>query len=121
MLPAGGAPIIGSVVDETETLVDHIHALLGLNPLDRAAIEDALTDGYARALALEAENRRLERRIVELAGSLTVAGDRSVSELSDLSGRRTRALGELARLRDLLSDLRGHLATAGATQPSSAA
>ena len=41
-----------------------------------ARLERTLTDGYALALALEAERWRLEQRIAELAGELG-DGDRS--------------------------------------------
>jgi hypothetical protein len=95
--------------DETGALIDRVQSLLGGSPSNRRAIEDTLTEGYARALALDAESRRLERRISELAG--LADGDR-VTELAELVGRRTRADVELAHLRDVLLALRGHLAAA---------
>jgi hypothetical protein len=104
--------------DETRAVIARVQDLLGLPATDRTLIEDALTEGYAQALALEAERRRLERRIAELAGGLTGDGDGdSVSELAELAGRRTCADGELTRLRDVLQALRRHVAAA---QPSSA-
>jgi hypothetical protein len=95
--------------DETRVLIDRLQALLGRPPASRRAIEDTLSEGYARALALDAESRRLERRISELAE--LADGDRA-TELAELVGRRKRANGELERLRDLLRALRGHLAAA---------
>jgi hypothetical protein len=106
--------------DETRVLIDRVHALLGVRAVDRAAVEDTLTEGYARALALEAERLRLERRIAELAGGLTGDDDADrVSELAELAGRRTRADGDLSRLREILRVLREHLAAAPRAQPSS--
>jgi hypothetical protein len=101
--------------DETRAVIARVQGLLGLPANDRTLIEDALTEGYAQALALEAERRRLERRIAELAGGLSGDGDRDqVSELAKLAGRRTRADGDLTRLRDMLRALREHLAAAHA-------
>jgi len=39
-------------------------------PATLARLERTLTDGYAHALSLEAEQLRLERRMTELAGEL---------------------------------------------------
>ena len=71
-------------------------------------MEDTLTEGYAHALALEAEQWRLERRLGEVAR--TVGGpDPDISgfaeELSQLSKRLTSAEGELTRLRARLGSL----------------
>lgn len=71
------------------------------------AIEDTLTAGYARALALEAERWRLERRIADLASKLAdEAGELSHTELAKLGERLSEANGDLRRLRSLLSSLR---------------
>jgi ABC-type phosphate transport system auxiliary subunit len=71
-----------------------------------SAIESTLTDGYAEALALEAERLRIERRLGEVARD---AGDVSahsvVAELAELSERLDSADGEIARLRALLRSL----------------
>ena len=74
-----------------------------------ARIEDALTAGYARAMALEADRRRLERRIAELAAKLT--GDESdlrsrSPELRRLARKLKATDADLARLRGLLGSLR---------------
>ena len=44
-------------------------------PADPDAIELTLTDGYARALALDGERLRTEERIRELAGSDAHVGE----------------------------------------------
>jgi hypothetical protein len=73
-----------------------------------ARMEDALTEGYAKALALEAERWRLERRLGEVARTAggpdpDVAG--FTEELSVLSKRLTSADGELKSLRSRLRSL----------------
>ena len=75
-----------------------------------ARMEDALTDGYAQALALEAERWRLERRLGEVAR--TGAGPEPdadatgfADEISHLATRITSADGELTHLRRLLHSL----------------
>jgi hypothetical protein len=71
------------------------------------AIEDTLTAGYAKALALEAERWRLERRIARVA--LELGGkspDDEHSELTQLGQRLSSADGDLNNLRGLLSSLR---------------
>jgi hypothetical protein len=72
-----------------------------------ARVEDTLTAGYARALALEAERWRIERRIGEVASKLRDdRSDLGTNEIADLAARLSDADGELARLRGLLSTLR---------------
>lgn len=96
---------------ELESITDRIQSLLarlerGDYP-DRAALEDTLTDGYAWALALDAECDRLERRISDRAAGLGTDGTadqaRELSTLARLLSRRRR---ELEGLRDLLALLR---------------
>ncbi len=71
------------------------------------AIEDTLTAGYARALALEAERWRLERRIARVAAELGgKSRDDEHSELTLLGQRLSVADGDLSNLRGLLSSLR---------------
>jgi hypothetical protein len=70
------------------------------------AVEHTLTAGYARALALEAERWRLERRIAEVASQLAEAGGQQHSEIANLGRRLSTADGDLARLRELLASLR---------------
>jgi hypothetical protein len=66
-------------------------------------MEHTLTDGYARALELEAERLRLERRIGELAHSLR--GPDEAQELRVLAERLRTADDELASLRGVLAAL----------------
>jgi hypothetical protein len=61
-----------------------------------------LTDGYAQALALEAERWRLERRLGEVARE---GGDGIGDELSSIGRRLNLADDELAKLRGLLRSL----------------
>jgi uncharacterized protein YicC (UPF0701 family) len=72
------------------------------------AIESTLTDGYAEALALEAERSRIERRLGEVVRDAGEVSAHSVAaELAELSERLDTADGELARLRSLLRTLQG--------------
>ena len=72
------------------------------------AIESTLTDGYAEALALEAERSRIERRLGEVAHDADEVSAHSVAaELSALSKRLDAADEELVRLRSLLRSLQG--------------
>ena len=70
-----------------------------------ARMEDTLTAGYARALALEAERLRLERRINTVAAELSDGSNRN-DELAELSRRASEADGALSSLRKLLDTLR---------------
>jgi ABC-type phosphate transport system auxiliary subunit len=71
-------------------------------------IESTLTDGYAAALALEAERWRIERRLGEVARDADEVTAHSVTaELAQLSRRLETADGELAGLRSLLHRLQG--------------
>jgi hypothetical protein len=75
----------------------------------RDTVERTLTDGYAQALALEAERWRLERRIGEVASMLT--GGNAVEKTKELSGlakRLSGADGDLTHLRGMLVSLRQH-------------
>jgi len=90
---------------------EEIRTLLNAPPVGEDApsidaIEHTLTAGYAKALALEAERWRLERRIAEAAAKLADARDPQHSELATLGQRLSAADGDLARLRELLSSLR---------------
>jgi ABC-type phosphate transport system auxiliary subunit len=79
-----------------------------------STIESTLTDGYAEALALEAERLRIERRLGEVARDAgDVAAHSVAAELVELSERLDTADGELARLRSLR---RSHQARARAVR-----
>ncbi|HEY2741792.1 MAG TPA: hypothetical protein VGI69_06390 [Gaiellaceae bacterium] len=66
-------------------------------------IESTLTDGYAEALALEAERTRIERRLGEVARD--AGGEENLREFARLSESLETADGELERLRSLLRNL----------------
>ena len=108
--------------EETSALIDRVRTLLDA-PLDgtpraRQSIEYTLTEGYARALALEAEQRRLDQRIAELTKGLDHAAVDDVSELAVLAQRRSCAAREVSRLRAVLRALRERLtASAAAALP----
>jgi hypothetical protein len=73
---------------------------------DPASMERTLTDGYARALAIEAERARLRRRIGEITTTIDRDGSVSVVELSSLARRLEAEDGTLEQLRDDLRRLR---------------
>lgn len=70
-------------------------------------IEHTLTEGYARALALEAERWRIERQIADVATRLgDEVSDEDASALAHLGQRLSSADGDLNKLRTLLVALR---------------
>jgi hypothetical protein len=74
---------------------------------DIARIERTLTDGYAKALSLEAERWRLEKQIGEVAASIARGEEaRKARELSSLAKQLEASDGDLTRLRGLLASLR---------------
>jgi hypothetical protein len=92
-------------------LHEAIHALLiapreGDEAPSLAQLEDTLTDGYARALSLEAERRRLQRRIGEVGIELGRGRPEHAHELASLARRLDSADGDLTRLRGLLAPLK---------------
>jgi hypothetical protein len=90
-------------------LQEEIVALLRDRPADLDQVERTLTDGYAAALSIEAETRRLERRLAEAAGAMEGGDtDSKARELSSLARRLTGRKGDLASLRALLTELRRH-------------
>jgi hypothetical protein len=91
--------------DEIRTLLDAPAG--GDDAPSLGDIEDTLTAGYATALALEAEQLRLERRIAEVAAMLgDEKSDLRHSEIAELGQQLSAANCDLTRLRDLLSSLR---------------
>ena len=95
---------LASVTERLHVLIEGIEH--GEQP-GRERIEETLTDGYACALSLDGECRRLESRISENAVHL--GGERGVEqalELSALARLLTRRRRELDSLRDLLALLR---------------
>jgi hypothetical protein len=69
-------------------------------------MERTLTDGYAWALALEAERARLARRLGDLAARETGNPAAKTDELATLARKMAEADVDLARLRRSLSLLR---------------
>ncbi|HEY7196206.1 MAG TPA: hypothetical protein VH306_03390 [Gaiellaceae bacterium] len=97
--------------DDLPFLYERIRAHLDAGPeasSELADLEHTLTDGYARALELEAERTRVEREIGELASR--IEDPLHLDDLRALSERRTQTDEELERLRALLELLRRQVA-----------
>ena len=95
------------------SLLDQIATLLAAPPPPRgergrelSRVEQTLTDGYAQALALEAERSRLDRRIREAAAELEDGDAARASEICGLARRLANTDGDLVRLRTVLGALR---------------
>jgi len=92
-------------------VLQRIEELLGAPASGQAAptlasMEETLTDGYAEALALEAERSRIERRIGEVARTAEEPVATHVAdEIVALGRRLTHADLELGRLRTMLRRL----------------
>jgi hypothetical protein len=105
-------------MDELSTLIERIDSLLdspseGDSADVRAHMETTLTDGYARALALQAEQERLQRKIGAIAADLAEGrGGPRTKELASVARRLARSEEELASLRGTLVTLRDRLALA---------
>jgi hypothetical protein len=103
-------------MDDLSTLIDRIDALLQSPPEAddadvRAHMETTLTDGYARALALEAEHWRLQRQIGAIAADVAEGRGRPrTKELGALARRLSLVEEELRSLRDTLVSLRERIA-----------
>ena len=99
-------------MDDVRTLLNEIDTLIAETAVGDPApsvarIERTLTDGYARALALEGERARIERRIGALVEELhEAAPEAKTRELAQLSRRVHTAGEELAALRERLKALR---------------
>ena len=110
--------------DEYTVLCEEIRTLLE-TPVATPQVErleNRLTDGYALALALEAERWRLERRIGELGAGVGQGDERPGAEIATLAARLSHASGRLDSLRSLLVALRRHVESARTSQiPRSAA
>jgi chromosome segregation ATPase len=94
-------------MSEHDNLLAEIRAQLADSGRDLAQVERTLTDGYAHALALEAERLRLLRRLGSLAATLEgddLAG--KTKELSSLARQIEEHNGVLTQLRELLEELR---------------
>jgi hypothetical protein len=108
------------------TVTTQIEALLDAPGLGESAptlarLEDTLTEGYAHALALEAERWRLERRLGELARRIAAHDVAEFAEeLRALARHLTHADCELERLRSLLGPLHDRARDARAAARASA-
>jgi ABC-type phosphate transport system auxiliary subunit len=95
-------------------LLEQIDELLAEPPSEGepptlARLERTLTDGYAYALALEAERWRLEQRLSELAAELHEGDqDEKSQELAQISRRLSSNESALEGLRSTLARLRNH-------------
>jgi hypothetical protein len=80
------------------------------------AIEEVLTSGYARAMAIEAERRRVQRLLTDVAIRLAddAGAQEGPEELKTLAARLRSLDAELTALRALLVALRGRAAEARA-------
>jgi hypothetical protein len=88
------------MTEEIVTLTAEIHALMAEPTATRDRLEETLTTGYARALELEAERGRLQRRLGEAAAT----GDGPCAR--ELAARVSTTQEHLTRLRALLGALR---------------
>ena len=97
-------------------LVQRIRALLDASAegagLPRNEVEPTLTEGYARALELEAECMRLEHRIDKLTRAVADGRDVPAGKLSALLGRLHETEEQWDDLRALLAPLRQLVAKA---------
>lgn len=92
-------------MEDLAILCDRIRLLVERRPAVPADdVEHTLTDGYARALALDGERRRARERVHALAGSAD-----HVDELRALKGRLESLDRQVAELRGLLGALAGTL------------
>jgi hypothetical protein len=96
------------MMDDLPLLRDRIKMLLdrqrdGSSALHADVLEHTLTDGYAGALALEAERDRVRRRMHSVAEEAESADH--ARELQALVIQLDRTEAEIAELRDLLRSL----------------
>ena len=66
------------MTDDLSLLIDRLRFLVDHPGDELGAVEHTLTDGYARALALEAERRRAEARVRELAGDADALAEQRI-------------------------------------------
>ena len=121
MNPGAGRVIIvwmtPDVAIDFGTLCDELDALIKSPPArdekTRAQFERTLTDGYACAHSLEAEQLRIERRIGKIAAEMSARNrDLNADELAALSLRLSRASVDLRHLRGLLATARRRVSAA---------
>jgi hypothetical protein len=96
----------------SNTLISRIEALLCTPSADdsadvRAHMEMTLTEGYARALALEADSLRIQRRIDAITTAMGEGrGEPQTKKLAKLARRLAVSEEELAGLRETLAALK---------------
>jgi Mg2+ and Co2+ transporter CorA len=104
------------VADDLDLLSERIRALLdaiaGGACLPRNEVEPTLTDGYARALELDAECLRLEHRIDKVTRKVADGHDVPAGKLSGLLRRLHETEQRSLDLRALLVPLRELVARA---------
>jgi hypothetical protein len=83
------------MVQQIEDLLNHASPALD-------SVEDTLTEGYAKALALESQRLKLERRLGEVARRAT---PERAAEIRSLGSQLIDADGELEQLCSLLGTL----------------
>jgi hypothetical protein len=92
-------------MEDLTILCDRIRQLVDRRPTAATDdVEHTLTDGYARALALEGEQLRARERMHALAGSAD-----NVDELRALKGKLDSLDQQVTELRGLLGALAGTL------------
>jgi hypothetical protein len=102
-----GNPTNTGSVPPKDPLLEEISRLLGSEGgEDPARMERTLTDGYARALALETERKRLQKLIGKLTVSVEDGDAASGRELAALVRQVKRREGDLGTLRAQLGRLR---------------
>lgn len=101
---------------EERELLDRIQALIDAcavgTGLPRNEVEPTLTEGYARALQLDAECLRLEQRINRLTREVAEGREIPSGKLSGLLERLHETERESGDLRELLAPLREAVAQA---------
>jgi Mg2+ and Co2+ transporter CorA len=106
------------VADDRELLerIQALTAAVAEGPvLPRSEMEPIVTDGYARALELDAECLRIEQRIDDLTHDTAVVGhDMARGELPALLRRLREATRQSTELRELLAPLRKIVSRAAA-------
>ena len=103
MLP-GRSALPAMIHDEIRTILSA--PTVGDDAPTLPSVEDTLTAGYARALTLEAEHRRLQRRLADSAAALADDDSpRRVKELRRLAQKLKAVDAELVELRALLGSL----------------
>jgi hypothetical protein len=105
-----------AVADDRDLLLERIRALLdaiaGGARLPRNEVEPTLTDGYARALELDAECLRLEHRIDSLTRDVAEGREIPDGKLSGLLRLLHETEERSVALRELLAPLRRLVARA---------